>query len=424
MEEYRNCIEGIFEQTKLSDIDNVRKLLEILGNPQDSLKFIHVAGTNGKGSVCSYLSNILIEAGYKTGMFTSPGIESVNDRFRIDNIRIDDDELKELALEVKAYADRIGGNFCEFEMMTCIGFLFFSRHSCDIVVLETGIGGKSDVTNIIKDKELSVITSIGFDHMELLGNTLEEIAKEKAGIIAENSFVVCGDIPEEAFNVIEKKALEKSSKLHRVNTNDINNVGLSNREMTFDYKAYKNIKTKLIGIHQTINAATAIETCEILKKKGYSIDLKNIFQGIYSAVWEGRMEIISENPLIILDGAHNIEGAEMLKKNIDCFFSERRRIFVMGMLKQKDYENVVKTLISGAKYAIAVPVDSSKMCSGEEMLSIMKECCQNSAYNDTIYSGLAQAVEISDINDIICVCGSLYLVNSTRQYFKAGEKID
>lgn len=420
---YRNCIEGILKESKHLEKGSLEMLLSLLGNPQDSLKYIHIAGTNGKGSVAVMLSNILSAAGYKTGLFVSPGIEAVNDRFRIDEKRIADAELIALAQSVQKAADQVG-RFCEFELMMCVGFLYYAEHNCDIVVLETGIGGRVDCTNIIPHKEAAVITSIGFDHMALLGNTLQEIAAQKAGIISQNGFAVCGLMPQEAMREIKRQAEKSNAEVVFVNKEEVQFAGISGEMQLLSYKEFTNLQLSLLGYQQLVNGAVVLEVCKHLQEMGWEITETAIRYAVSHTKWEGRMERVSNKPLVILDGAHNPESAEMLKYNLDTYFSDKNVIFVIGMMKDKNKSQVLQTLLPGCKEAVAVTIPGPRGEQGEILQDIMKEYCQNCSYNVTMKGALSYAESICGENDMICVCGSLYLIQEVREYYKVGGYLD
>lgn len=420
---YRNCIEGIVREDKHLEKGNLEMLLSLLGNPQNQLKFIHIAGTNGKGSVAMMLSNILTAAGYRTGLFVSPGIEAVNDRFRIDGQRIADGELVELARKVQEAAEQVGG-FCEFELMMCIGFLYYVKNGCDIVVLETGIGGRNDCTNVIPEKEVAVITSIGYDHTALLGETLTAIASEKAGIISPNGAVVCGCMPQEATTEIARYAETLGATAVFVAKEDVHFAGISGEMQLLDYKEYKNIPLSLFGYQQLLNGAVVLEVCQYLAQKGWNVTEPAIMYGVSHTIWEGRMERVSNHPMTILDGAHNPESAAMLKRNMELYFSDKNIIYVIGMMKDKNKEQVLCTLLPGCKAAIAVTVPGPRGEQGEILKDMMKEYCQNSTYNVTMEGALTYAESICSEQDMICICGSLYLIQEVREYYKAGGYLD
>lgn len=422
---YQNCIEGIFARRsrKHSDISDVRMLLDILGKPDENLPVIHITGTNGKGSTASYINQILMQAGYRVGLFTSPGIQSVNDRFRVNNRKIEDEALIELAHRVKQQAAPLG-EFGEFQLMTCMAFLYFQEQGCDILVLEAGIGGRLDSTNVLRKKTLAVITSVGLDHTEILGDTLEKIAFEKAGIIPSAGTVICGNLPEEARAVIEAQANLLQSQVCYINTGALEESGRTLEGQCFRYLSYSELSISLLGIHQLENAAIAVEASLALQKQGFSLTEKEIRAGLAAAVWEGRFEILSKEPLVILDGAHNPEGARMLRKNLDRYFPDRQRIYIIGMMRHKDHVGVLEPLLTNSKVCLAVPVSDPGGADPETIRNMMKEYCQNSRYNGTIERSIAEAVELADADSLICICGSLYLVNEAREYFKAGETVD
>lgn len=421
---YRNCIEGILKEDKHLEKGNLEMLLSLLGNPQEKLKFIHIAGTNGKGSVAAMLSSVFTAAGYQTGLFVSPGISAVNDRFRVNGNRISDEELIALAKQVQQAAETVKGRFCEFELMMCVGFLYFLKNQCDIVVLETGIGGKKDCTNIIPNKEVAVITSVGYDHTELLGNTLREIASEKSGIILPNGAVVCGVLPKEAEMEVLQQVKQANAEAVFVKETELQFLGTKDHLQLLSYGEWKNVALSLLGYQQLINGAVVLEICKLLQNKKWNIPEVAIRYGLSHTIWEGRMELLCHKPLVLLDGAHNPESAAMLKKNLDFYFSNKNVIYVIGMMKDKNKAEVLQTLLPGCKAAIAVTLPGPRGEQGEILQDMMKEYCQNCSYNVTMKRALIFAEAMCGEQDMICICGSLYLIQEAREYYKAGGYLD
>ena len=318
-------------------LDRIKKLCDCLGNPQESLKFIHVAGTNGKGSFCSILDCVLRRAGYKVGLFTSPYILEFNERMRVDGKNISGDDLAAIVEYVKEYADKMQDKPTEFELITAIGFEFFKRQNCDVVILECGMGGRLDSTNIVNNVLLSTITGISLDHTAFLGDTVEKIAKEKAGIIKENTPVLwCGD-HDGARNIIARAADRMGCALYTPDR-DIMVKERSLVRTVFDCGETKNLTIRLLGSYQPKNARNVITACDILRKSGMNISDENIRDGLYDAVWHARFEIIGENPTFIFDGGHNPEGVVAAVESIKEYLGDEKICVITGVMADKDYE--------------------------------------------------------------------------------------
>lgn len=326
-------------------------LLNRMGRPQDALRFVHVAGTNGKGSTCAYLDSILRCAGYRVGLFTSPYIETFEERIRVNGENISAKDLKEVTLFVKQHAEAIeaetGDHPTEFELMTAVAFEHFARSACDIVVLEVGLGGRLDSTNVIESPEVCVIARIGLDHTTLLGNTLAEVAAEKAGILKEGAPVVSWPQEPEAWAAIEKVAAEKFCELHAP---DFSQLVLKACEgeraylRPFTYKG-RAFETKLLASYQPYNAALALEAAELLRARGWGMPEEALREGLARAEWPGRFEVVAEEPLTIIDGGHNPQGAAVLAESLDEVFPGRRAVFVMGVLADKDYIPMLRAVL-------------------------------------------------------------------------------
>ena len=318
-------------------LERISELCGLLGNPERELKFIHVAGTNGKGSTCKMLSEILIRSGYRVGLFTSPYILEFNERMRVDGKNISGDDLAAIVEYVKEYADKMQDKPTEFELITAIGFEFFKRQNCDVVILECGMGGRLDSTNIVNNVLLSTITGISLDHTAFLGDTVEKIAKEKAGIIKENTPVLwCGD-HDGARDIISSVAKEKGSLLYTP-TRDIKIKERSLEGTVFDCGETKNLTIRLLGSYQPKNARNVITACDILRKSGMNISDENIRDGLYDAVWHARFEIIGENPTFIFDGGHNPEGVVAAVESIKEYLGDEKICVITGVMADKDYE--------------------------------------------------------------------------------------
>jgi len=403
-------------------LHNIGVLLELMGNPHKKLKFVHVAGTNGKGSTVSFISSILTQAGYKTGIFTSPYIERFTERIKIGNDDISTDDLARITGFVKEKVDIMlqrGENHpTEFEIVTAIAFQYYFENNCDIVVLEVGLGGRFDSTNIIDTPLVSVITTIGYDHMDRLGNTLSEIAFEKAGIIKENGSVVAYHQAEEVEKVFRDVCTEKNAKLKIVDFTTLKLLSYSVDGQVFDFEDYRSLEITLLGEHQTRNAAVAVKTAELLREKGLSIPEQAIRDGLLKTRWPGRLEIMNKNPFFLIDGAHNVEGANALADALKKYFLGKRIFFILGVLKDKDFKSMIEAVAPLAHCFITVTPNSDRALTADELSKILARYCNNVYVSDTIEAAIKTSLELASQDDVICAFGSLYYIGEVRKHFK------
>lgn len=351
-----------YKGTKGPTLDAIKYFMEELEHPEKKLKIVHVAGTNGKGSVCEMLSTVLEQAGYKVGLFMSPHIVKFNERIRINHKEILDEELEELTKIMEPIVTKYNKthevHVTLFEIETAMALLYFVKNKCDIVVLETGLGGLVDCTNIV-NPILSIITSIGYDHMDILGNTLEEIAIQKAGIIKENSETIFVEQEESVNDIIRKTCKEKRNTLHLIKKDAWSNVSLKWEEQVFDYKNYKQIGINLKGNKQVPNACIVLEALEVLQKNGYEVSKNAIEKGLKTVVHKARFEQIYKEPTIIFDGGHNEAAIKNLKETIEQYYKTDKKVYILSILKTKDYKTVIKELIED-KEAIFIFTDGTK----------------------------------------------------------------
>ena len=394
-------------------LERLGELCEKLGNPQNNLKFIHVAGTNGKGSFCSMLSSVLMESGLCVGLYTSPYIRFFNERMCVNREPIADGELAELCEYVKPIADSMTDKPTEFELITAIAFEYFKRHNCDVVVLEAGMGGRLDSTNIIRSPLLSVITGIALDHTAFLGDTVEKIAAEKAGIIKDNAPVLFGGTDDSAAEIIETVAKEKGSAYYRVDYNKLTEVNPSLDGTVFNYGKYVNMKIGLLGMYQPRNASVVINAVEILKSRGLNITESNLREGLSGAKWRGRFEIISRDPLMIFDGAHNPQGISSAVESIRTYFGDKKVYLLTGVLRDKDYSAIAEDLSSVASKAFTLTPDSPRALSSKEYAeTLTKKGIDAKAY-DTLKEALTAAKNSAKQDGVPLIClGSLYVYAS------------
>lgn len=404
---------------KKENLDRMANLMQKLGNPQNQLKFIHIAGTNGKGTTASFISSILREAGMQVGLFTSPHLEVVNERIQVDQKFISDQDFIECTEKVAAYVEEVETELSEklysFEILTAVAFVYFSRQNCDLVVLETGIGGRLDSTNIIETPEVAVITSIGLDHMNMLGHTLKEIAQEKAGIIKTNGSVVVYDCGNELRPVFEERAQEKRAELKVLNLSDIEQLSASVKGQEFNYKQFKNLKIKMVGIHQLSNATLAIETALQLRATYEMITDEAIRKGLEKAFWAGRMEVLREEPLVLVDGAHNEQGVALLSQNIRRLFPDQKITFVVGMMKDKAYIDMIEVVSDIAKRILTVSPDPWRGFDAEEVATVLNNRGQSARFVKSLEDIQQYIEKEAEKEEIIVVFGSLYLVGDLRK---------
>lgn len=339
-------LENFDKFTKDPTLEAMEYIMSKFDKPHKKLKCIHVAGTNGKGSVCEMLNNCLINAGYKVGKFISPHLITFNDGICINNNPITDEEVEAIFVPLSKVVEEYNSTHeipvKWFEVITSLVFIYFNKKQCDFVVLETGLGGTLDCTNIVEPL-ISVITKIGYDHMDILGNTIEEIARQKAGIIKANSETVFVNQPD-VTEIIKEKCKEVNNKLHLINPENIINYTYNEELQKFDYKDYKQIEINLKGQVQTQNAAECLEILDILKDKGFNITETAIRTGLKTVVHRARMEKISDNPLIIFDGGHNESAIQNLKHNVSQYYNKQKRVYVISILKTKDHNTIIKEL--------------------------------------------------------------------------------
>jgi len=389
-------------------LQRIEKLNNLLGSLDLKTKFVHVAGTNGKGSTSTMIANILTEAGYKTGLFTSPCIKNFNERFKIDGKDISDEELLRISKKIKPFVKFMDEAPTEFELITAISIEYFTKNKCDIVVFEVGLGGKLDSTNVISKKEVAVITHIGFDHEAILGSTLEIIAREKAGIINPGCDVVVYSQKSSVQKIIHKTCSNFGIIPRDVNFENIETIKTDLNGQYFNIPEFPNLFLPILGSQQQKNACVAIETIKTLKKRGFKISKENIYSGLKDIKIHSRFEVINREPTVILDGAHNPQAFEILCENLKQFFKQKI-VFVIGVLKDKNYKDMMKIIKPVAKKIYAVTpnceraLDSKKLFKFLQTLEIPAIDCKN------INKGVKQAITESDRSDVICVTGSFYL---------------
>lgn len=405
-------------------LDNMKKLLELLGNPQENLRIIHVAGTNGKGSTCSFISTILKEAGYKVGLYTSPFLESFTERIRINDINIPKEDVARIVTLIKSQIKKMvskGYSYpTEFEIVTAMAFYYYNEQKVDYVALEVGMGGRYDATNVINKSEISVITSISLDHVGILGDTVEKIAYEKGGIIKENGAVILYDQSDEVKNVIKEICKQKNAKYIETKFNDINIRHSDIYSQIYDYrvgdKLYKELEINLIGEHQINNSILAINVIDYLNKyKNLNIKEECIRKGLINTRWPGRIEKIKENPLFIIDGAHNEDGAKSLANTIEKNFKDKKLTLLIGMLEDKDIESVLEILIPKFDKVVATTPYSPRAIDSEILKGKIYKYNRNVISKPKIEDAINYILESSSNDRVVISAGSLYMIGTVRK---------
>lgn len=413
-------------------LDRIKYLLKLLGNPQDNLKIIHVAGTNGKGSTCSFINSVLIKNNYNVGLYTSPYLEEFEERIRLNNENIKKEDLASIITIIKSKIDIMlqeGFNSpTEFEIVTAMAFYYYNMKKVDFLVLEVGLGGRFDATNVIEKPLLSVITPIGIDHVAILGDNLSKIAYEKAGIIKENGITIIHPQELEAYKVIKDVCNEKNNKLIEIDEKNIDIKKLNNKAQSFLYKdnlgVENNLEIKMLGKHQIRNSILAFECINILKENyKFKFETENIKLGLKEAFWAGRAELI--NSKILLDGAHNLHGAKALKGILDDYFKNYKIKLVIGMLKDKDVKEVINLFLPIVQEIITTKPISDRALSADELKDIILKIDENKEVVaiDDIKAAIIKEVDDIRGNEILIIAGSLYLVGNARTILKEDLKI-
>ncbi|MDE5781314.1 MAG: bifunctional folylpolyglutamate synthase/dihydrofolate synthase [Lachnospiraceae bacterium] len=411
-------------------LDAVRELLRRMDNPQNKVPVVHIAGTNGKGSAVSFISSILRQAGYKTGIYISPSVFEYRERIQINGCNISEKEYAEEISVVKNHVDEMErdmiGAPTAFEMETAAAFHYFYKNRCDIAVIETGMGGRDDATNVCNSPLVSAIMSVSKDHTAFLGDTIEEIASCKAGIIKTGCPVVLYRQDESVINVIRRFAEEKASLLKI--TEKVSEVKYHKDITEFDYKSskdlYKSLNIQMAGTFQPDNAAVAVEIAELLRDKGFFISRENIYNGLKTALWHGRFEKIGDKPLFYIDGAHNPGASKCLKSNIETYFKDYFVIFIMGVLADKDFDEVVQDTVPLADYIFAITPNNSRALPAEKLAAAVQKISKKVIVPESIDEAVVQAIELSekaeDKESVILAFGSLsYLGEFKNSYDKS-----
>lgn len=398
-------------------LSRTRELVEKLGSPQKRCRFIHVAGTNGKGSISAMLASILTKAGYKTGLYTSPYISRFNERISVDGQPISDGELCRLTELIKPVAEGMTDSPTEFEIVTALGMKHFANRECDFVVLEVGMGGRLDSTNVIDAPELAVISRIGLDHTAELGSTVEEIAVEKAGIIKPGCCVISYEQEQSVMDVLLAACLSAGADFRAAEFDAIGGVVSSREGQSFRYKNGETLTIPLLGRNQLRNAAVVLECVDALRRRGVDISRAAVAEGLACVSWLARFEIVSKKPWFVVDGGHNPQCMETVRDNLLELFPDMRRIMLVGVLADKDYESMFSPILPYADAFVTVTPDNPRALSAQDLAKFFTDRGKPASPCETIAQGVEKAISLADADSVICAAGSLYMAGAVRACF-------
>lgn len=399
-------------------LERVSELVERIGSPDKSLRFVHVAGTNGKGSTCTLTAAALTAAGYKTGLFISPYVLEFRERFMIDGEMIPKETLAQIVEEIFTAAGQMrdeGKIITEFEFVLAVALVWYARERCDIVVLETGLGGRFDATNIISCPEVTAITSISLDHTRILGDTYDKIAFEKCGIIKEGGVTVAyADQRPEAMAVIEQTAADRHNSLILADASkaQIISSDIYGSDFTYEGERYK---IRLIGDHQIKNAVTALNIIKGLRQRGWNISFDAVRQGFASVTFPARLELLESCPVVLLDGAHNPGGASALAAAVRKYLPDRRRVGLVGMLADKDVDGALSGLLPLFDVIVTTEPDNPRKMTAKELAGIAARYCSEVHTAESREKGYELARSLTGENDALVMFGSLYLASDLRR---------
>ena len=464
-----------WKHTKIG-LERMRDFMHALGDPQEKLRYVHIAGTNGKGSACVMTQSILTAAGFRTGLYISPHLDQFNERLSIDGEMISDADLRRLAARVRAAAETLGEEPTDFEMITAMAFCWFEEQHCDLVVLEAGMGGRLDATNVISPPEVCAIMHIGLDHTEFLGDTVEKVAAEKAGILKPGAdCVLYHQLPgvmdvvqqrfadvnpgatgttdvatdaaasadtadsrcasgaagttEAAFDMAHSNHAGASTKSAAARLVTTDPTAFTARARTidgqvFDYRARRHLRIQLLGNYQMENAMAVLDIIDCLQRRGWGITENAIRAGLAQATWPGRFEVLSREPLLIVDGAHNPNGVEALVDTIRAYFPNQKINFVMGVMKDKDYHTMLRLIAPYAARFITELPDAHRALRPDELKSEIRAYFDGPVETaDSVTAAVERAMEIAEGTDVITICfGSLYQVAEIRNYFISSSR--
>lgn len=411
-------IENFTWSTTRLGLERTRELLRGLGDPQKQLRFIHVAGSNGKGSTCAMLAAIFRASGYRVGLYTSPYIQEFRERIQINGENIPAEKLAEMTDRVRCVADAMADHPSQFELITAVGMLYFLEEKVDLVILEVGMGGDLDSTNAIDAPECAVITNIGLDHTEYLGSTVSEIAATKAGILKRGSACALYDSSPEAVKVITERCRALEIPFQKADFRELVSLHESLDGQRFSYRG-REYPLRLLGCYQLHNAAVVLETVDIMRRRGWDVPTDAVEQGLSTVSWPARMEVLSREPFFLLDGGHNPQCAEALVGSLRALLPGRKFTFLLGILADKDYSSVLDILLPLGREFICVTPPSLRALSGEELCALIRERGGTAEAADSVPDAIQRARTAAGADGAVIAFGSLYLAGAVRTAFFA-----
>ena len=411
--DYIHAVDWRRSSLGLSRID---ELLAQMGHPERTMKFVHVTGTNGKGSTCAILASVLRAAGYRTGLYTSPYIFRFNERMQIDGAPISDAELCAVTEEVRPLADGMADHPTEFEMVTAIAFSWFASRKCDIVVCEVGMGGELDATNVIPAPEVCVVANIGLEHTAILGDTVEKIAAEKCGIIKHGSHAVLFGQSESVENVAREKCAQEDVALTITAQEKLERISSSLDGQEFKYRGRGPYHLRLLGEYQLLNTLTVIDVCSALRSRGWDkLTDEAIDEGLSHAQWPGRLELLRRGPDFIVDGAHNPQCVDALMDSLAALYGDKKLIFLTGVLRDKDWQQMLRRALPLAKAFVVITPPSARALDENELAAWLNAQGVQAVPAKDTNDGVRRALELAGEDDAICSWGSLYFTGEVRR---------
>lgn len=411
-------IHSVCWKGSIPGLGRTQELLEKMGNPEKKLKFVHIAGTNGKGSTAAMTASILSKAGYRTGLYTSPYIYRFHERIQVDGVEISDEDLTEITEYVKPLADSMAQSPTEFELVCCIAFEYFYRKECDIVVLEVGMGGAWDATNVIEVPEVAVITNIGLDHTEYLGDTVEKIAETKSGIFKPHGHAVVYRSTPSVEAVYERVCAERDVSLRKADFDGLVLKAHTLEGQVFDCGSRKNLVLPLLGDHQLHNASVVLSIADTLIGEGWKISERNIYDGIRDVRWPGRFDIVCRKPLFIIDGGHNPQCIEALVKNIRDYLAGKKVIALTGVLADKDYADMYKPVMPLVDRFVCITPPNPRKLEAQQLAQYLCQAGAQAQASESILDGVKKAMELAGEDGVVLCFGSLYSIGGIRDALK------
>lgn len=419
--DYRQAVEFVESSSIVRErygLEKLQQALHLLGDPHHHTEFVHIAGTNGKGSTAAMTASVLQTAGYRTGLYTSPHLMRYNERMQIDGVPISDEDFVEAASQVQRVCEQLGGVPIVFEVLTLMALWYFAQQRCDIVVLEVGIGGLLDSTNVIPSPKVAIITQLGMDHTETLGNTLEEIAAQKGGIVKEGTPTVMALQEPSAVAIVQQICDKHHAPLALADPERLRVLDASVAGQTLEDREYGKLKLPLAGEHQRKNAANVLEAVAMLRTQGYRISDDDVREGIAKTVWPARFERLSTAPDFILDGGHNPQCLHAATAALKEYYPGQKVVFLVGMMADKDTDHMLAEMASIAKSFVCIRPDSPRAMQPQLLAQQLTERFHLPACAcGSVHEGIAEATRQAGKEGVVCALGSLYLAGEVRAAF-------